>query len=79
MKSKTKHACIVEADESPRIRLEGAPHRYHEDHIAAERNEFTQSLQFSAQVYSNASSIKKYQIQKDAMEKEWKNLEKILA
>ena len=31
---KTKFACIVEADESMRIRLEGAPHRYHEDHIA---------------------------------------------
>ena len=31
---KTKYACIVEADESMRIRLEGAPHRYHEDHIA---------------------------------------------
>ena len=34
-KSKTKHACIVEADESTRIRLEGALYRYHEDHIAA--------------------------------------------
>ena len=34
-KSKTKHACIVEADESTRIRLEGVPERYHEDHIAA--------------------------------------------
>ena len=33
-KSKTKHACIVEADESTKIRLEGAPFRYHEDHIA---------------------------------------------
>ena len=31
---KTKFACIVEADESMRIRLEGAPHRYHADHIA---------------------------------------------
>ena len=31
---KTKYACIVEADESMRIRLEAAPHRYHEDHIA---------------------------------------------
>ena len=30
----TKYACIVEADESMRIRTEGAPHRYHEDHIA---------------------------------------------
>ena len=34
-KSKTKHVCIVEADESTRIRLEGAPCSYHEDHIAA--------------------------------------------
>ena len=29
-----KYACIVEADESMRIRMEGAPHRYQEDHIA---------------------------------------------
>ena len=32
---KTKYACSVEADESTRIRLEGAPYRFHEDHIAA--------------------------------------------
>ena len=31
---KTKYACIVEDDECMRIRMEGAPHRYHEDHIA---------------------------------------------
>ena len=31
---KTKYACKVEADESTGIRLEAAPHRYHEDHIA---------------------------------------------
>ena len=29
-----KYACSVEADESMRIRMERAPHRYHEDHIA---------------------------------------------
>ena len=34
-KRKTKEACIVDADESMRIRLDCAPHRYHEDHIAA--------------------------------------------
>ena len=34
-KSKTKYACIVDADETMRIRLEGVPHRYHEDHISA--------------------------------------------
>ena len=32
-KRKTKHACIVEADESTRIRLEAVPHRCHEDRI----------------------------------------------
>ena len=31
---KTKHACIVEADESTRKRMEGTPHKDHEDHIA---------------------------------------------
>ena len=32
---KTKYACIVDADESMRIRLERVPQRFHEDHIAA--------------------------------------------
>ena len=31
---KTKYACIVEADKSTRKRLEGTPHKGHEDHIA---------------------------------------------
>ena len=31
---KTKNACIVEVDESMRIRTERAPRRYLEDHIA---------------------------------------------
>ena len=34
-KSKTKYACIVDADETMRIRLERVPHRYHEDHLSA--------------------------------------------
>ena len=34
-KHKTNYACVVDADESMRIRLEGVPQRYHEDHIAA--------------------------------------------
>ena len=31
---KTKYACIVEADESMRTRMEGSHHKYHDDHIA---------------------------------------------
>ena len=33
--TRPKYACIVDADESMRVRLEGVPQRYHEDHIAA--------------------------------------------
>ena len=33
-KCKTKCACIVEADEIMRKRMEGSPHKNHEDHIA---------------------------------------------
>ena len=32
-KRKTKYACIVDADESTRPRLEGAGHKLHQDHI----------------------------------------------
>ena len=35
LKHKTKYACIVDADESVRIRLESVPQRYHEDHFTA--------------------------------------------
>ena len=31
---KTKYACIVEADESMRIRMEGSQSKSHEDHIS---------------------------------------------
>ena len=36
-KSKTKYACIGQADESTRIRLERISYRHHEDHIATKR------------------------------------------
>ena len=34
-KRKTKYACVVDADESARPRLEGAEHKPHQDHITA--------------------------------------------
>ena len=34
-KRKTKYACVVDADESTRPRLEGAGHKPHQDHITA--------------------------------------------
>ena len=42
-KRKTKYACVVDADESTRPRLEGAVHKPHQDHITAKRNEFYNS------------------------------------
>ena len=32
-KRKTNYACIVDADESTKPRLEGAVHQHHQDHI----------------------------------------------
>ena len=34
-KRKTTHACVVDADETTRPRLEGAVHKLHQDHITA--------------------------------------------
>ena len=39
-KRKTKYACVVDADESTRPRLEGAVHKYHQDHITEKRMNF---------------------------------------
>ena len=36
-KRKTKYACVVDADERTRPRLEGAGHKPHQDHITAKR------------------------------------------
>ena len=55
-KTKYKYACIVEADESMRTRMEGSPHKNHEDRIAGQGIQFIEPLQFGAQIYSDASS-----------------------
>ena len=52
---KTKLACILEADESTRMRMGNSVPNYHEDHIAGKR-EFITALQFGSQIYSYASS-----------------------
>ena len=55
---KTKYACIVEANESVRIRMEGSQNKNHEDHIAGRGvnslSHYSESLQFGAQMYSYA-------------------------
>ena len=74
-KHKTKHACVVEGDESTRIRLEGVPSRHPEDHIAA-RGEFMEPLQFGAQSNSNASSNENAGCKGSSEQRMGKNLRK---
>ena len=51
---KTKYACIVEADESTRTRLEDSLHKDHEDHIAGKKNQLIETLRSRAQIESHA-------------------------
>ena len=53
---KSKFACILEASESTRLRMEEYLPSYHEDHIAGKRRQFTATLQFGTPIYSYASS-----------------------
>ena len=57
-KIKTKLACILEADESTRMRMGNSMPHYHEDHIAGKGERIT-ALQFCSQIYSYASSCEK--------------------
>ena len=52
-----KYACIVEAGESTRKRVEGTKilHIGHEDHIAGKGIQLIEPLQYGAQVHSFAS------------------------
>ena len=52
-KVKTKLACILEADESTRLRMGNSVRNHHEDHIAGKGDN---SLQYGSQIYSYASS-----------------------
>ena len=74
-KNKTKYACIVDADESMRIRLDGVPHRYHEDHIAVNG---IHSLNQCNLVHKFIPMLHAFKIPdaKAVVEKEWENWRK---
>ena len=55
---KTKYACIVEANGSTRIRMEGSQEKNHEDHTAEKRHEFIESLQSCAQNFPAPEAMK---------------------
>ena len=74
-KRKTKYACVFDADESTRPRLEGAGHKPHQDHITAKgMNSMThQSLVHKFIPMPQALKIPDA---KEAVEKGWEKLEK---
>ena len=71
---KTKYACIVDADESTRPRLDGAGHKPHQDHITAKG--MANNLVHKFIPMPQALKIPDA---KAAVEKEWRQLEKIPA
>ena len=56
IKIKTRLACILEADESTRMRMGNSIPHHHEDHIAGKRSKIITALQLGSQIYSYASS-----------------------
>ena len=74
-KRKTKYACIFDADESMRIRLEGVPHRYHEDHIAAEGRNSLSRFNLVHKFIPMSQALKLPDA-KAAVAKEWRNWRK---
>ena len=77
-KRKTKYACIVDADESMRIRLEGVPQRYHEDHITAKGVNSVNHYNL-VHKFIPVHQAMKIPDAKAAVEKEWEKSEKIPA
>ena len=73
-KHKTKYDCIVDADESVRIGLEGVVHKHLEDHINAKGINSPSRYNLVHKSYSDASSIEKPDA-KAAVEKELGNWE----
>ena len=75
-KRKTKYACVVDADESMRIRLEGVSQGYHEDRIAAQGINSLSQLNLVHKFITVPQTLKKKPDAKAAVEKEWENLRK---
>ena len=71
---KTKDACIVEADESVRKRMEGSPHKNHEDHIAGEGMNSLSHYNLVRKFILMPKAMK-IPDAKAALDKEWEKLE----
>ena len=73
--TKTKCACVVDADESTRPRLEGAVHKPHQDHIT-EKGTNSLNHYCLVQKFIPMPQAMKIPDAKEAVDKEWEKLEK---
>ena len=69
---KTKYACIVEAGESARKRMEGSPHKNHEDDVAGKEMNSLNHCNLVRKFMPMPQAMK-IPDAKAAVEKEWKN------
>ena len=74
-KRKTKYACIVDADESTRPRLEGAGHKPQQDHITAKGTNSTTHYRLVHKFIPMPRALKIPDAQV-AVVKEWEKLKK---
>ena len=77
-KIKTKLACILEADESKRMRMGNSIPHHHEDHIARKGENSLQHYNL-VHKFSPMPQAMKIPAAKAAVDKEWEKLEKISA
>ena len=77
-KIKTKLACILEADESTRMRMGNSKPHHHEDHIAGKGESSLQHCNLVHQFIPMPRAMK-IPAAKAAVDKEWETLEKISA
>ena len=72
---KTEYACVVEADESTRKRLEGTLHKDHEDHIA-EKGTISLNHYNLVRKFIPLPKAMRIPDAKAAVDKEWENTRK---
>ena len=77
-KTRTKLACILEADESTRMRMGNSIPHHHEDHIAGKGENSLQHYNLVHKFIPMPQAMK-ILAAKAAVDKEWENLEKISA
>ena len=77
-KLKTKLACILEADESTRMRMGNSVTNYHQDHIAGTGENSFQHYNLVHKFIPMRQAMK-IPAAKAAVDKEWETLEKISA